>query len=119
MKKLTRMECNKEARRVLNRHGVDLAYCQFTCYGNEVRLTGWLCKTDATDYTGPLIEAIVHDFHRSLPGFMIYGEFDNWNFTSERIQFLGERKNAHLGGGVEEEVDVYHIDLDDYDFEAS
>jgi hypothetical protein len=117
MRKMTRMECNKEARRTLNRHGVDLSYCQFACYGNEIRLTGWLCKTDSSDFTGPLIEAIIHDFKKSLPGFMIFGEFDNWSFTSERIQYLGERKE--VAGGEVLEQEVYEIDLDEYDFEAS
>jgi len=116
-RKLTRMECNKEARRALNRNGVDLSYCQFTCYGNEVRLTGWLCKTDGSDFTGPLIEAIIHDFKKCLPGFMIYGDFENWNFNSDRIQYVGERKQNADGEVLEQEV--YEIDLDDYDFEAS
>ncbi len=116
MKKLTRMECNKEARRVLNRHGVDLSYCHFTCYGCEVRLTGWLCKTDGTDFNGPQIEAIIIEFKRNLPGFMVFGDLDNWHFTSEHISFLGER--AKSSGSAEENQVTYEIDLDDYDIEV-
>ena len=111
------MECNKEARRILNRHQVDLAYTQYSCCGMEVKLTGWLCKTDGTDFIGPQIESIIHDFQRFLPGIMVFGDFDNWNFNSERISFIGDR-HAH-SAGEEMEQTVYEIDLDEYDYEAS
>ncbi len=118
MRKMTRMECNKEARRNLIRHGVDLSYCHFACFGNEVRLTGWLCHTDGSDFSGPLIEALIIDFKKCLPGFMIFGDLDNWNFTSDRIQYLGERKTNSAGEEIIEQ-EVYDINLDDYYFEAS
>lgn len=118
MKKLSRMESNKEARRVLARHQTDFSYCQYSCCGMEVRLTGWLVKTDGTDFNGPQIEAIIFDFHRHLPGYTVMGEFENWNFNSERISFIGD-KNASGDGGEDEEEQVYIIDLDDYDFDAS
>ena len=117
MRKLTRMESAKEARRVLNRHSVDLSYCQFACYGHEVRLTGWLVRTDNIDFTGQQIEAMIYDFRKALPGFMVAGDLDNWHFTSEHISYLGDRE--HKNGGAEEIVTVYEIDLDDFDFEAS
>jgi hypothetical protein len=120
MRKLTRMECNKEARRVLAKHSVDMSYCQFSCCGMEVKLTGWLCKIDGSDFTAPQIEGMVHDFHRHLPNFMIFGDFDNWSFNSERITFVGDRDSLYKGGdGEEEEQTVYEINPDDYDFEAS
>lgn len=121
MKKLTRMESTKEARRVLNRHSVDLSYCQFSCYGHEVRLTGWLCRTDGLDFTGAQIEGIIHDFRKSLPGFMVAGDTDNWHFTSEHISFIGDKESRNTGGAgsAPEEQTTYEIDLDDFDFEAS
>ena len=120
MRKLTRMESTKEARRVLNRHSVDLSYCQFSCYGHEVRLTGWLCRTDGLDFTGAQIEGIIYDFKKSLPGFLVAGDTDNWHFTSEHISFLGDRESRNTGGGGgDEEQTTYEIDLDDFDFEAS
>ena len=119
MKKLSRMESNKEARRILTRHCVDLAYCQYSCYGSEVRLTGWLCKIDGSDFSAPQIEAIVHEFHRYLPSCMIFGEFDNWNFNSERISFVGDRESLYNGKEEEELPTVYEIDPEDFDFEAS
>ncbi len=117
MKKLSRMECNKEARRVLNRHQTDLAYAQYSCCGMEVRLTGWLSKTDGTDFSGPQIEAIIFDFHRHLPGYTVYGDFENWNFNSERISYIGEKRTSE--SGEEEEQTIYYINPDDYEFDAS
>lgn len=116
MKKMTRMESSKECRRVLNRHGVDLSYLQYTCTGFEVRLTGWLCKVDTSDFNGAQIEAMIHDFKKTLNGFSVFGDLDNWSFTSDHISFLGDK---HSSGGGEESHEVYEIDLDDYDFEAS
>lgn len=121
MKKLSRLESNKETRRILNRNGVDLGYCQFSCYGTDVILTGWLCHTDESDFTGPQIEAMIYDFHRQLPGYTITGDLDNWSFNSERISYIGDKDNINVNGGglAEEEQKVWEIDLDDYDFEAS
>lgn len=121
MKKLSRLECNKETRRLLVRNGVDLGYCQFSSFGFDIILTGWLCHTDESDYTPGQIENMIHDFHRALPGYTVTGDFDNWNFNSERISYIGDKDGLNInGGGLEEsEQTVYEIDLDDYDFEAS
>lgn len=119
MKKMTRMESSKECRRVLNRHGVDLGYCQYTCTGYEVRLHGWLCKTDHSDYTAQQIEEMLRDFNQTLNGFSVYGELENWAFNSERIQFLGDKSGSEKGGDSEIAQEIYTIDLDEFDFEAS
>jgi hypothetical protein len=85
MKRLSRMESSKEARRVLSRHCVDLSYCQYSCYGQEIRLTGSLIKTDGGDFNGPQVQAIIQEFQRKLPGAIICGELDNWRFSSDHI----------------------------------
>lgn len=118
MKKMTRMESSKEVRRVLNRHGVDLSYCQYSVAGYEIRLTGWLCKTDGSDFVAGQVEGMIQDFKKSLHGFYISGDLDNWTFTSEYISFIGDRDGRVTGTGIGEEQ-VWEIDLDDYDFEAS
>ena len=117
MKKMTRMESSKEVRRILNRNGVDLSYCQYSVAGYEIRLTGWLCKTDGSDFIAPQIESMIHDFKKVLQGFYIAGELENWQFTSEYITFTGDKEGRVGGGDMEEQV--WEIDLDDYDFEAS
>jgi hypothetical protein len=111
MRKMTRMEANKEVRRVLNRHGVDLAYTQYSVGGMDIRLTGWLCKHDGSDYNGPQIEAMIHEFQRILSGYSISGDFENWSFTSDHISYLGE-KTSNTSYFSEE------AEQDDFDYEA-
>lgn len=118
MKKMTRMESSKEARRVLNRNGVDLSYCQYSVAGYEVRLTGWLCKVDGSEFNPGMVEGLIHDFRKTLQGFYIAGDLDNWSFTSDHITYIGDGTGNH-GGGSNIEEQTWEIDLDDYDFEAS
>ena len=106
MKKLSRMESNKEARRVLAKHAVDLSYCQYSCCGCEVMLSGSLYKNDGSDFTGPQIQAMIGDFQRFLAGFSIQGDFDNWKFNSESISFIGDRNDNNQ----EQEEITYAID---------
>lgn len=105
-KKQSRLETSKEVRRVLNRHGVDLSFCVYSCYGLEVRLSGWLCKTDGSDFNTAQIEGIINDFQRSLAGYNLFGEFDNWHFSTERITFVGDRDEIKLDPLESEELDV-------------
>jgi hypothetical protein len=99
--KLTRMESSKEVRRVLNRNGVNLSYCNYSCAGKEIRLTGWLCKYDESDYNGGQIEGLMQDFERYLPGFTVVGELENWSFSSDQIRYTGT--NLEILGEQEEE----------------
>ena len=105
-RKLSRLETSKEVRRVLNRHGVDLSYCVYSCYGLEVRLTGWLCKTDGSDFNSALISAMIEDFQRNLSGYNLLGEFDNWNFSTDRISFVGDKDDIKLEVFEEESLDI-------------
>lgn len=91
MRKLTRMEANKEVRRVLTRHSVDLSYTQYSVAGMDVRITGWLCKIDTTEFSTIQIENLVNEFQRKLPGYSISGDLENWNFTTDHITFIGDR----------------------------
>lgn len=102
MRKLTRLEANKEVRRVLNRHGVDLGYCQYSVAGADIRLCGWLCKHDSSDFSGTMIEGMIQEFMRVLPGFTISGAFDNWSFSSDHVTFLGEKETEEQGSYFEE-----------------
>lgn len=104
------MESNKEARRVLNRHGVDLSNCQYSCSGSEIRLTGWLCRYDGSDFSGQMVEALVQDLKGKL-GIYVYGDLDNWKFSNESISFLGGKESK--GNGGEENSERYEIDLDE------
>ena len=111
MKKLSRMEANKEARRVLARHGVDLSECQYSCSSSEVRINGYIQKIDGSDFSAQGIEILVHDFLRVLPGFYIAGDCKNWNFNSDHVNHLGGKKDSKNGGGPEEQV-TYYLELE-------
>lgn len=113
MRKLSRLEANKEVRRILNRHSVDLSYCQYSVGGMNIRLTGQLYKTDTSDYSGTQIEGMIQEFLRILPGFSISGDFDNWKFTSDHISYLGDKSSSSSSGNYnDEEQERYEIDID-------
>ena len=105
---MTRLECSKEVRRGLNRHGVDLSYCQYSCSGYEIRLSGFLCKIDGSEFNVSQIESLINDFLRKLPGMMINGDMDNWKFNLEHIQHLGEKKPL-MGNVINDDEDYEDI----------
>lgn len=107
--KVSRMEGNKEVRRVLARHGTDLSHLSYSCSGSEVRLTGSLIKTDGSDFSVQQVETLVQEFTRHLNGFAIHGDMDNWNFTQDHITYLGSgggSGEAHSQNSHEEEEEV-------------
>jgi hypothetical protein len=116
MRKLSRLEANKNVRRILNRHGTDLSYTQYSVAGMDIRLTGWLCKTDCSDFNAGQIESLIQEFQRLLPGYSVSGDFDNWNFTTDHITFLGDKKK---GNNEEDTSFLFENQSSDYDSEAS
>lgn len=113
MRKLSRLEANKEARRVLSKNGVNLSYAQYSVSGREIRLTGWLCHQDYSNFNAHEIEMIVQDLIRVLPGFIIAGDFENWKFSSDYITQLDNSSKTSNGSGPDdEESERYVIDLD-------
>ena len=113
-RKLSRMEANKEVRRILNRNGVDLTYTQYSVGGMDVRLTGWLCRSDTTDFSANKVETMIQEFQRVLPGYSVTGDFDNWSFTTDHITYLGS-KEGEEGAGEEASAGAG----EDYESEAS
>jgi len=105
MKRMSRLESNKQVRRVLNQHGVDLAFCQYSCTGMEVRLTGWLARYDGSNFNAQQVEGLVYDIQRHLSGFTIVGDMDNWSFTTDHITFLGEKSGSNQAYSFEDEDD--------------
>ncbi|HXH30463.1 MAG TPA: hypothetical protein VNJ01_06605 [Bacteriovoracaceae bacterium] len=93
MKKMSRMECSKEVRRVLNRYHVDLSHCQYSVSGRDIRMTGWLFKTDGSDFNGQQLESMIQDFQQALSGFSVNGSLENWNFSSDHISAVSKNKD--------------------------
>lgn len=110
MKKLTRLEGNKEVRRVLNRHGVDLAYCQYSVAGTDIRLTGHLCRSSGGDFQAAHLEHMIQDLIRQLHGYTITGDMDNWSFSSDHITHLGQKDRSLDSLGVGEFEDDYDLE---------
>jgi len=96
MKKQSRLESNRDVRRILNRHGADLSQCQYSCSGIEIRLTGRLCRTDGSEYQVFQIENLIQDFQRTLSGYNINGDFENWHFSSDSIIDLNDDEKAKV-----------------------
>ena len=107
MRKLSRLEANKDVRRILNRHGVDLSYTQYSVSGMDIRLTGWLCKYDSSDFNASQIEGLVHEFQRVLQGFTISGDFENWNFSSDHITHVRGKDDDEKDGPMFYEEEDY------------
>lgn len=113
MRKLSRLEANKEARRVLTKNGVNLSYAQYSVSGREIRLTGWLCHQDNSNFNAHEIEVIVQEFMRVLPGFLIAGDFENWKFSSDFITQLNTSSKANNNSkNDEEDAERYVVELD-------
>ncbi len=110
MRKLSRMEANKEVRRVLNKFHVDLTQCSYSVGGREIRLSGFLCKIDSKEFMTMHIESMIQEFMRRMPSYFVNGEFENWRFTSDYIKNL-KKEN--------EQKTVLPELEEDYDSEAS
>jgi hypothetical protein len=92
-KKVSRLESNREVRRILARHSAALEYCTYSCTGSEVRFTGVLVKNTGHQFNVQQIENIIQDILRNLSGHTIRGELDNWNFSAEHITWLGSKSS--------------------------
>jgi hypothetical protein len=107
------MEANKEVRRILNRHLVDLSLSQYSVSGHEIRLTGWLVKNDTSDFNAKGIENLIEEFQRRLPNYFVAGDMDNWKFTITHITYLGDTKT----GNDEKETIMLNQDQSDTEYE--
>ena len=88
------MEANKEVRRILIKHQIDLSLTQYSVCGYEIRITGWLIKNDNTEFTASGVENLIEEFQRRLPNYFISGDMDNWKFTITYITYLGDLKTG-------------------------
>ena len=112
MRKLSRMEANKEVRRILTRHLVDLSLAQYSVSGLEIRITGWLVKNDTSEFNAQGIENLIEEFQRRLPNYFISGDMDNWKFSITYITYLGDPRT----GNDEKETILLNQDPNDIDY---
>src|SRR4051812_8117739 len=91
MGKINRLEASKDCRRVLARHNVDLSRCNYNCSGYEIRLYGRLMKNGGGDFHPTQIENMIQDFKKAVRGITVYGDLENWSFSSDHVSFLGAK----------------------------
>jgi hypothetical protein len=93
----SRLEVNKDIRRILVRHSVDTTKLQFTCSGKLITMTGGIYGEGGKELTLSNIDAIFKDITRM--GMRVYCELENWTITDGSISKKGgnnkgEQKNA-------------------------
>lgn len=90
-KVISRLEANKEVRRVFVRHGIDTSKIHFSCQGKTLLLTGALYKDGDNEVATNVIEAIVQELSRI--GMKVNSELENWTISEGTISKKGR------GGG--------------------
>lgn len=108
--KNSRLENSKEVRRILNRYGVDLTQCSYSVSGREICLTGYLFKTDGSDFVVQEIESMVNEFQTILRGFIVRGDMENWNFSSDHLNQVGGEEGEDERNIDDAEAIRYEID---------
>lgn len=89
-KMLTRLELNKEVRRIFVRHGIDTSKIQFSCQSRSLSLTGALFKEGGQEVEIHVVEIVVQELGRL--GIRVGGcELENWNIMEGTISRKGSR----------------------------
>lgn len=87
VKTASRLEANKEARRIFVRHGIDTTKVHFSCHGKSLLLTGGLYKETGEDIESKIIEVIFQELSRM--GLRITCELENWTFSDGSVSKKG------------------------------
>lgn len=83
----SRLEVNKDIRRILVRHSVDTTKLQFTCTGKLITMTGGIYGEGGKELSLSNIDAIFKDFTRM--GMRVYCELENWAISDGSITKKG------------------------------
>jgi hypothetical protein len=87
----SRLELNRDLRRIFARHRVDFALLQFSCHGRNVTLSGSLMKEDKRDFTASELEQMTQEVFSLKIG--INSELDNWSISTGGISKCGNNKD--------------------------
>ncbi|MEW6671784.1 MAG: hypothetical protein AB1427_08770 [Thermodesulfobacteriota bacterium] len=89
---ISRYEINRNVKRVLVRHAVDLMALQFYCSGESVYLSGKLLKDPGEEFSPAQIEALVRELS-SLPHVKnLQFDLSDWNLVYEPGFISASRK---------------------------
>ena len=83
----SRLEVNKDIRRILVRHSVDTTKLQFTCSGKLITMTGGIYGEGGKELSLSHIDAILKDISRM--GMRVYCELENWAISDGSISKKG------------------------------
>lgn len=86
----SRLELNRDLRRILARHRVDLVQLTYSCHGKNVTLTGRLVKEGKRDFTALELEHMSQEIYRLKIG--IISELENWTISSGSISKRNDKK---------------------------
>lgn len=95
VKALTRLEANKEVRRVLVRHSVDMNKIQFSCQGKNLTLSGGLFKDNGEEIDALILEVVMQELGRI--GVRISADLENWVISDGTITKKGSTLKTTTG----------------------
>ncbi len=96
---MSRLEANKEVRRILVRHGIDTTKLQFSCNARSISLSGELFKEGGKELELTTMEALLKDFARL--GLRIVSELNNWAISEGTVTRKGKHKTIEAAGNYE------------------
>lgn len=94
MKSLSRLEANKEVRRIFVRHGIDTSKVQFSCQGKSLTLAGGLFKEGGQEVENSCVETIIQELSR-IGVHVSNCELANWDITDGSISRKGPKVAEH------------------------
>jgi hypothetical protein len=86
----SRLEVNRDVRRILVRHGVDTTKLHFTCTGKTITMTGAIYKDGGQEIALQAVDAVFRDISRL--GYRVYCEFENWTVSDGAVMKKGQTK---------------------------
>jgi|GEM_PF-3584740 len=92
IKHFSRLEANKEVRRILVRNGVDTARIQFSCHGRAVNFTGILLKEGGKELEIHNVENVFQSLFRL--GFQVHCEIENWTISEGMISKKSQKNSG-------------------------
>lgn len=95
----SRLDANREVRRIFVRHGVDTSKIQFSCQGKSLQLSGSLLKEGGHDLESNIVEAISQELSRL--GIRIISDLDNWSIIEGTISKKGPKQQDASKGNTQ------------------
>lgn len=106
----SRLEANREIRRVLVKNGVDTTKLHYSCHGRMISLSGGIYKEGGKDLPTSNIESIFAELTRM--GFHFNCDLDNWVITEGSISKKAAKASSTMANAGEEQKRIVITDDD-------